>query len=122
MNIFITGGAGYIGSQLAKVLIAKNYKVTIFDNLSFGFDHLISIIDSPNLNMFKGDVSNIENLKDAKINDHEIIIHLASIVGYQPQLNPRKLKRLILRHKKYNKISKQRSVDNIFLNWLQLAQ
>lgn len=91
MNIFITGGAGYIGSQLAKVLIAKNYKVTIFDNLSFGFDHLISIIDSPNLNIFKGDVSNIENLKDAKINDHEIIIHLASIVGYPAcRLNPRK--------------------------------
>ena len=30
MNIFITGGAGYIGSKLTKILLDKNFKVTIY--------------------------------------------------------------------------------------------
>ena len=58
MNIFITGGAGYIGSQLAKFLIAKNYKVKIFDNLSFVF-----AIEQKN-NMKK----NIYNVGDNSLN------------------------------------------------------
>ena len=33
-NILITGGAGFIGSNLALELIKKNYRVTILDNLS----------------------------------------------------------------------------------------
>ncbi len=33
-NILITGGAGFIGSNLAKHLVSKGYNVTVFDNLS----------------------------------------------------------------------------------------
>ena len=33
-NVLITGGAGFIGSNLALKLIAKGYKVTVLDNLS----------------------------------------------------------------------------------------
>ena len=33
-NILITGGAGFIGSNLTKSLVRKGYKITILDNLS----------------------------------------------------------------------------------------
>lgn len=33
---FITGGAGFIGSNLAQALVAKEYSVTVFDDLSLG--------------------------------------------------------------------------------------
>ena len=36
LNILITGGAGYIGSNVANLLIDKGYKVTIIDNLITG--------------------------------------------------------------------------------------
>ena len=35
-NIFITGGAGYVGSVLAPQLLSKNYNVTIYDLLIYG--------------------------------------------------------------------------------------
>ena len=36
MNILLTGGAGYIGSHVCKVLQKKKLKVVVFDNLSSG--------------------------------------------------------------------------------------
>ena len=37
MNILITGGAGFIGSEFAKFLLQKNYNVKILDNLEYGY-------------------------------------------------------------------------------------
>ena len=36
MNILITGGCGYIGSQLTNYLIEKNHKIIVIDDLSNG--------------------------------------------------------------------------------------
>ena len=41
-NIIVTGGAGYIGSHLIELLIKKNFKVFIIDNLSTGYRKLIN--------------------------------------------------------------------------------
>ena len=42
MSILITGGAGYVGSQLSYLLTDNNYKNVIIDNISTGFEnHLI---------------------------------------------------------------------------------
>ena len=41
-NILITGGAGYIGSHIAEVLILKKKKIFIVDNLSTGFKKLLN--------------------------------------------------------------------------------
>ena len=43
-NILITGGAGYIGSHVAEILIKSKKKVYILDNLSTGFKRLIFLI------------------------------------------------------------------------------
>ena len=39
-SVFITGGAGYIGSSLVPDLLKKNYKVTVYDIMYFG-DHFL---------------------------------------------------------------------------------
>ena len=41
-NILITGGAGYIGSHIAEILVKKRKNIFIVDNLSTGFKQLIN--------------------------------------------------------------------------------
>jgi nucleoside-diphosphate-sugar epimerase len=45
LNILVTGGAGYIGSVMSRLLLEKGYDVTILDRLFFGNDSLKEIID-----------------------------------------------------------------------------
>jgi nucleoside-diphosphate-sugar epimerase len=80
-KIFITGGAGYIGSVLVPSLLEKNYSVTVYDNLSVGGDGLIHNFSHPNFEFIKGDILD-KNLLHSSIKNHDIIIHLAAIVGY----------------------------------------
>ena len=40
-NILVTGGAGYIGSQVAHLLLDKGYKVTVIDSLVTGNKKLV---------------------------------------------------------------------------------
>ena len=81
IKIIITGGAGYVGSVLVGQLLKKNFHVTIYDNLSFGGEHLIHFFTYKNFELIKGDVRDSSALKIA-IKDKDIIIHLAAIVGY----------------------------------------
>jgi nucleoside-diphosphate-sugar epimerase len=82
IRILITGGAGYIGSVLTAFLLKnKKYHVTIFDNLMYGGDHLISYIYNKNFEFIKGDIRSSSDLIAASKNK-DIIIHLAAIVGY----------------------------------------
>ena len=73
-KIFITGGAGYVGSVLTPYLINKGYKVTVFDLMLYGN----TLKKDKNLNLIKGDIRNTELLKEA-IKGNEIVIHLACI-------------------------------------------
>ena len=87
-NILITGGAGYIGSNIAELLIKKRYKVYIIDNLSTGFRRLINK---------KAKFSKID-LKEKKkvrnfINNRNIdsVIHLAALLDVnESQRKPKK--------------------------------
>ena len=79
MKVLITGGAGYIGSTLAEHLISKDYKVTVFDNLSYRQTSLLHLYKK-GLNFIKGDVRDNQQLKQL-VGDNDIIIPLAAIVG-----------------------------------------
>jgi len=79
-KIFITGGAGFIANRLATVL-AKDNEIVLFDNL-----HNDAFSDSPlsrhsNVRLVKGDVQDLEAIRDAAEPDVEYFIHCAAIAG-----------------------------------------
>lgn len=78
MNILITGGAGFIGSNLAKRLVNDGHNVTVIDNLLRGnkLEHEIF----SKLEFIKGDVCDYELVKKASKNI-DIIFHFAAILG-----------------------------------------
>lgn len=86
-NILITGGAGFIGSNLALRLIDKGYNVTVLDNLSEQIHGKNPEIDSPlfqsiadKVIFIKGEVTVREDWKKA-IDNQDAIIHLAAETG-----------------------------------------
>jgi nucleoside-diphosphate-sugar epimerase len=81
IKVLITGGAGYVGSVLTELLLKKNYQVTIFDNLMYGGDHLVTFVSNKNFQLIKGDVRSFSELASV-IKNKDIIVHLAAIVGY----------------------------------------
>ena len=83
-NILITGGAGFIGSVLSNLLIKKNFKVTIIDNLSTGYLKNIDKKAKFYKNSLKSQNKIHNILKKNKIN---IIYHLAAKI-----INPRNVK------------------------------
>ena len=79
-NVLITGGAGYLGSVLAEVLLDNGYNVTVFDNLMYKQTSLLHLCDNKKFTFIKGDVTNNKDFLPQIVNN-DIIIHLAAIVG-----------------------------------------
>jgi len=86
-NILITGGSGFIGSNLAIKLIDKGYKLTVFDNLSTQVHGKNPDKTSPlyksikgKVNFIKGSVTSIQCWKKA-ITGQDAIIHMAAETG-----------------------------------------
>jgi nucleoside-diphosphate-sugar epimerase len=81
-SIFITGGAGYIGTTLIPLLLAQEYQVTVYDSLMFNNgDKLLPYITNPNFTFIEGDVRDANKLAH-HIKGHDIVIHLAALVGF----------------------------------------
>ena len=78
-NIFITGGAGFIGSTLIGRLIADN-KVTVYDDFRRDALHNKPYVNHTNLTIIKGDVLNLELLRES-MKGAEIVVHCAGIAG-----------------------------------------
>ena len=86
-NIFITGGAGYVGSALVPALLKKNYNVSVYDLYLYG-DIFSNLKSNPNLNQIKGDIRNKKKLIESAKNA-DAIIHLACISNDPSyELNP----------------------------------
>lgn len=84
-KIFITGGAGYVGSMLTPYLAEKGYEVTVYDLMMYGKD---VIEPNPNINIIEGDIRDSKLLKKSIIG-HDIVIHLACISNDPSfELNP----------------------------------
>jgi len=84
-SIFVTGGAGYVGSVLVPKLLAEGHRVTVLDLMIYGDN---TLDDHPNLNKQKGDIRDTELLKKI-IPGHDSVIHLACISNDPSfELNP----------------------------------
>ena len=73
-SILVTGGAGYIGSHVARLLVANGERVVVLDNLSKGFRE--AVLDAP---LVVGDVGDHELVSDV-IADHNVraVMHFAA--------------------------------------------
>lgn len=78
-RIFITGGAGFIGSHLTERIIDDN-EITIFDNLHRDALKYTKLREHKNLRFIKGDVLDNESLEKS-MDSIDIVIHMASIAG-----------------------------------------
>jgi nucleoside-diphosphate-sugar epimerase len=80
MNILITGGAGYIGSDLVNYLI-NDHHVTVVDNMMYDHTTLLRYTQNEKFNFVKGDVRDL-NLLEQLVSSHDVIIPLAALVGF----------------------------------------
>ena len=65
-RVCITGGAGFIGSNLADTLVAAGIEVTIFDNFSTGRHEFVAeSARADGMRILEGDVLNVDNVEDA---------------------------------------------------------
>ena len=79
-KIFITGGAGYVGSTLVPVLLNQGNTVTVLDSLIFDQPSLLDCCANPNFKFIQGDICDFE-LVNSLLPDFDIVIPLAAIVG-----------------------------------------
>ena len=84
-NIFITGGAGYVGAQLVPHLLEKGLHVTVLDLMIYGAEVLPQ---HENLTVVQGDIRDQELLRKT-LPSHDAVIHLACISNDPSfELNP----------------------------------
>ena len=85
-KIFITGGAGYVGSKLVPCLLELGYEVSVLDLMIYGDDVLEN---HNNLKKIKGDIRN-QKLVEQSLIGHDVVIHLACISNDPSfELNPK---------------------------------
>jgi nucleoside-diphosphate-sugar epimerase len=72
MNIFVTGGCGYMGHVLVPRLLNLGHNVTVYDTLWFG----VYLPNDPKLQVIQGDIRNIPN---EVLANQDVVIHLACI-------------------------------------------
>jgi len=78
-KVFITGGAGFIGSMLIGRLVENN-QIVAFDNLARNSLKNKSFFDHPNLTLIQGDVLDFERVNEA-IQGADVVVHCAAIAG-----------------------------------------
>jgi len=78
MRVFVTGGAGFIGSHLVDALMKKGYIVTVYDNLSSGKKEFIRHhIGKENFAFINADLLDQKKLEKS-LEDHDVVFHLAA--------------------------------------------
>lgn len=80
-RVLVTGGAGYIGSVLVRILLRQGYQVVVMDSLKFGGEALYDVAQDPNFEFFKGDIRNEADVDTVLKKNIDGIAHLAAIVG-----------------------------------------
>ena len=79
MRVFITGGAGFIGSHLCDAIISRGDEVTILDNLSTGTHENIANLKGK-IEVIQGDIRD-KALVESLVDNSELVLHMAAALG-----------------------------------------
>lgn len=89
MKYFITGGCGFIGSNMTNFLLSLGHEVTIYDNFSSGFEEFIN--NKENLKIIKGDLLNQNFIIQSLSRNIDYVYHFAANADVRFGLqNPRR--------------------------------
>jgi UDP-glucose 4-epimerase len=82
MKLFITGGAGYIGSHTVLQALRSNHEVIVFDSLERGYKESLDRVEKlsgKNIQFIKGDIRNYEEIENVlKLTKPDAVIHFAA--------------------------------------------
>ena len=79
-KVLVTGGAGYIGSVLVRLLLEDGHEVKVVDTLEFGGESVVELLNNEHFTFVKGDVRD-EALMQSALQGMDVVAHLAAIVG-----------------------------------------
>jgi UDP-glucose 4-epimerase len=86
-KILVTGGAGFVGANLVRMLLEKGYQVTVLDNLSVGNREYLEGLP---INFIEGDILDADRVSRV-VTGHDGIVHLAAQTGVPGSLkDPRR--------------------------------
>ncbi|WZL88698.1 SDR family oxidoreductase [Salinimicrobium sp. 3283s] len=86
-KVLVTGGAGFIGSNLCETLLGLNAKVICLDNFATGKrENLAAIIDHENFTLIEGDIRNLEDCKKA-VAGVDFVLHEAALGSVPRSIN-----------------------------------
>lgn len=87
MKILITGGAGFIGSNLCEYFLSKEYQVVCLDNFATGHRYnLRGFINDDNFSLIEGDIRNLVTCKQA-VNGVDYVLHQAALGSVPRSIN-----------------------------------
>lgn len=86
-KILITGGAGFIGSNLTEYFLNKGYHVTVLDNFSTGYHRNIEQhFQNPNFRLIEGDIRNLEDCQKG-VQGVDYVLHQAALGSVPRSIN-----------------------------------
>lgn len=86
-HILVTGGAGFIGSNLVEELIRLNNKVTVLDNFSTGKrENVEPFLSNSNFTLIEGDIRDLETCRKA-VKNQEYVLHEAALGSVPRSIN-----------------------------------
>lgn len=86
-SVLITGGAGFIGSNLCEYFLQRGYRVTCLDNFATGHHHNIApFLSNENFNLLEGDIRDLETCRKA-VAGVDYVLHQAALGSVPRSIN-----------------------------------